>query len=29
MFGFRGGEALAVVARKREYLQEAQVRCLS
>ena len=26
MFGFRGGEDLAVVARKREYLKEAQAR---
>jgi hypothetical protein len=26
MFGFRGGEELAVIARKREYLKEAQVR---
>lgn len=26
MFGFRGGEELAVVARKREYLKEAQAR---
>ena len=26
MFGFKGGEELAVVARKREYLKEAQAR---
>lgn len=26
MFGFRGDEALAVVARKREYLKDAQAR---
>lgn len=26
MFGYRGGEELAVVARKREYLKEAQTR---
>jgi len=26
MFGFRGGEELAVVARKRAYLKEAQTR---